>query len=133
MGYPLKEYLLDLYSRSNPFLQHNHPHKIIAHHSCTNLHLPAPLAHAGTRQSSARSTAALVMGTLWPFLASGWAWATARAPAWVATAADGEVPRSICSTSVRRHGMGATPPSTTLAVRIRVSSICSITATLTSA
>jgi len=40
---------------------------------CTSLHLPAPLAHAGTRRSSARSTAALVMGTLWPFLASGWA------------------------------------------------------------
>jgi integrase len=45
-------------------------------------------AHPGVRRISARTTAALVMGSLWPFLASGCAPAIARAPAWSATAAE---------------------------------------------
>src|SRR5207253_11502930 len=90
-------------------------------------------AHAGARRISARSTAALVISTLWPFLASGCAWAIASAPAWPATAADRDIPLRKCSTSVRRHGIGATPPNTTLAVRMQSPSTCSTTATLTSA
>src|SRR5262245_48750545 len=61
-------------------------------------------AHAGARRISARSTTALVISTLWPFLASGCALAIASAPAWPATAAAREVPRGNVATVRLRSG-----------------------------
>ena len=59
-------------------------------------------AHAGASRNSARSTAALVIGTWGPCVASGCAWAIARARPWPATAAARAVPRSTCATAVRQ-------------------------------